>query len=548
MAETVETPVLVVGGGPVGLVLAIDLAWRDVPCILVNTGETTARHPQGNTHNARTMEHYRRLGIADAVRAVGLPPDDATDVTYLTRFNGHELARLRMPSSAAKMRRIADRDPSFLTPEPIHRASQFYVEPVLMDHAATLDPIGLKFGWRLNEFTQIPDGVESVIENVASGETKTVRSRRLVGCDGAQGPVRKALGVSYQGEGGEDVAFMVGRMLSAQIEAPGIYDVMSNPRSWQYWTVNNDFLAGFVTLDGKGQFVAITKLAEGMEPEDVDIAGDVRAAIGADIEVKVISAQPWMAGNALVAERYRDGNVFLAGDSVHLFTPTGGFGMNTGIDDAGNLGWKLAAVHHGWAPEALLDTYESERRPIGLRNTRASRDLADRVATMEIPPSLEDATPEGERAREAAGKHLNGYEEEFASLGIQLGMRYDDSPVIVGDGTEPPPDSPVDYVPSACPGGRAPHLWLSNGDSLLDRLGRWFTLLRLGGSTADTAALEAAARARNIPLEIIDVSEDDVRALYERDLVLVRPDHHVAWRGDTLPDDMEALMRRVTGA
>jgi len=272
-----------------------------------------------------------------------------------------------------------------------------------------------------------------------------------------------------------------------------------------------------------------------------------RAAIGADVEVKVLSVQPWVAGNALVADSYRDGRVFLAGDSVHLFTPTGGFGMNTGIDDAINLAWKFTAIVQGWASESLLDTYESERRPIGLRNTRASRELADRVATMDVSPTLEDDTPDGVRARAAASDHLNGYEEEFASLGIQLGMRYDDSPLIVPDGSPPPPDSPVDYVPSACPGGRAPHCWLADGSSMLDRLGKPFTLAKLGGTDASTASFEDAAAARGVPLDVIEVDDGAARDLYGRDLVLIRPDRHVAWRGNTPPDDADGVIAMVTG-
>jgi 2-polyprenyl-6-methoxyphenol hydroxylase-like FAD-dependent oxidoreductase len=546
--DAITTPVLVVGGGPVGLVLSIELAARGVPNMLVNTGDATAPHPQGSTHNSRTMEHYRRLGIAGKVRAVGLPDDDATDVTCFTRLNGHELSRIPMPSSAEKKRRMAAGDTSLLTPEPIHRASQFYVEPVLYRHAETLDGIDLKFGWQLSGFSQAQDHVDSVIENTATGETRTVRSRWLVGCDGAQGHVRRALDISYRGEGGDEVAFFIGRMLSTYIHAPGIYDVLSGPRAWQYWTVNHGARLCIVTLDGKGKFVVLSKYPEDGEPEDAGIAAEIRAAVGAEIEVDVLSVKQWTAGNALVTDHYRDGRVFLAGDSVHLFTPTGGFGMNTGVDDAVNLGWKLAAVYHGWAPEDLLDTYEGERRPIGLRNTRESRKLASDVATISIPENLEDDTPDAAGQRSALGRHLAGFTEEFASLGIQLGMRYDGSPLIVADGTSPPPDSPVDYVPSACPGGRAPHIWLEDGDSLLDRFGDWFTLLVLGGAQVDTAPLEQAAMVRNVPLSVVTVPDLAVRALYERDLVLVRPDRHVAWRGDALPADADAMIRQVTGS
>ena len=541
------TPVLISGGGPVGLVLSIELAWRGVPSIVLNTEPTTAVHPQGNTHNSRTMEHYRRLGIADRVRAVGLPPKFTTDISYLTRFTGHEFARIPMPSSAEKQRRIAEQDMSFLTPEPIHRSSQFYVEPELFAHAETLDGIDLRFGWELIDFTQYADRVESTIRHSETGDTETIVSKWLAGCDGAQGYTRRALDIPYRGEGGDEVAFFIGKMLSVYIDAPGIHDVMNMEPAWQYWTVNNDARTCIVTLDAKGKFVVLAKYPDSGEPDEAEIICDIQDAFGAEIDIEVISIRQWTAGNALVADRYGDGRVLLAGDAVHLFTPTGGFGMNTGVEDAVNLGWKIAAVHHGWAPETLLDTYEGERRPIGIRNTQSSRKLASDVATIQVPAALEEETAEGQKARADLGRHLSGFTEEFASLGIQLGARYDASPLIANDGTEPPPDSPVEYVPTACPGGRAPHQWLNDGASIHDRFGKWFTLVKFGSASTDTAAFAAAAEALDVPLDIVDVAEKAARDLYACTFALIRPDHHVAWRGDSLPADTEALMRQVSG-
>jgi 2-polyprenyl-6-methoxyphenol hydroxylase-like FAD-dependent oxidoreductase len=476
-----------------------------------------------------------------------LPQDLTTDVIYLTRFTGHEFARIPMPSSTEKKRRIAARDMSFLTPEPIHRSSQFYVETELFAHAETLPEIGLRFGWELIAFDLQDDGVLSTIRNAETGETETIASRWLAGCDGAQGYTRRALEIPYRGEGGDEVAFFIGRMLSVYIDAPGIYDVMKVDRVWQYWTVNGDGRMCIVTLDAKGKFVVLTRYPESGEPDEADIIRDIRNAMGAEIDIEIISVREWTAGNALVADRYGDDRVMLAGDAVHLFTPTGGFGMNTGIEDAVNLGWKFAAVHHGFAPEAVLSTYETERRPIGIRNTQSSRKLASDVATIEVPEALEQDTEEGVRARAELGRHLSGFTEEFASLGIQLGARYDASPLIVADGTNPPPDSAVDYVPSACPGGRAPHVWLDDGASIHDRFGKWFTLLKFGMADTNTASFGAAASAQNVPLDIIDISEQAARDLYQCGFALIRPDHHVAWRGDALPADAAALIRQVSG-
>ena len=552
----IDTPVLVVGGGPVGLMLSIELASRAVPNMLVNTGETTAAHPQGNTHNCRTMEHYRRHGIGDSVRIVGLPHEDVTDVMCCTRLNGIELSRIPMPSSADKVRRIIERDPTFLTPEPIHRASQLYVEPVLKKHAQEQKEIHLKYGWKLICFRQKKDHVIAEIEKVSSGQVQKVRCRWLAGCDGAQGFVRRELGIKYLGEGGEEIAFMIGRMISVYIDAPGIYDVMPNNRAWQIWTINEDSRACFVSLDGRGKFVVLAKHPAGNKREEgvsdnkvysKMVRALINAAIGTQIDFKIISVKDWTAGNALVAERYQSKNVFLAGDSAHLFTPTGGFGMNTGIDDAVNLGWKMAAVYQGWAPEKLLDTYDVERRPIGIRNTQASRKLASDVATIEIPPVLEDSTPEGAQQRVILGEHLAGFTEEFASLGIQLGVRYDTSPLIISDGSTAPLDSAVDYVPSGSPGGRAPHTWLEDGASILDKFGQWFTLLKFGLDDIDTTPFQNMAQTLNIPLTVVQISEPNAQKLYGCGLVLVRPDGHVAWRGNTLPNVLKGLLRTVSG-
>jgi hypothetical protein len=254
-----------------------------------------------------------------------------------------------------------------------------------------------------------------------------------------------------------------------------------------------------------------------------------------------------MAGLALVAERYQNRRVLMAGDAVHLFTPTGGFGMNTGVDDIANLAWKLAAVVQGWAPPALLDTYEAERQPIGGRNTTMSHQFASAVANLEVPPELEEQSAAGDAARRRIGAHLATFTEEFRSLGIQLGARYDASPLIVQTDDAPPPDSPFEYLPSAVPGGRAPHHWLGDGRALFDVFGPGFTLLRLSETAPVGAALASAAAAHGVPLAVITVADDGVRDLYQQDLVLVRPDQHIAWRGNAEPADATGLIARVTG-
>ncbi|MFM9972601.1 MAG: FAD-dependent monooxygenase, partial [Burkholderiales bacterium] len=224
----------------------------------------------------------------------------------------------------------------------------------------------------------------------------------------------------------------------------------------------------------------------------------------------------------------------------------GGFGMNTGVDDAANLGWKLAAVIQGWGGPALLASYELERRPIALRNTQAAKTLGRSIGNIPIDAAIEENSPAGEKARGSASEHLSRFGEEFHCLGIQLGARYDGSPIIVANGN-PPPDDPVNYRPSAVPGGRAPHFWHADRRSLYDNLGRGFTFLRLGNTRANSGAMESAALSRGMPLAVLTISDPVARELYECDLALIRPDQHVAWRGNQIPEDCAALLNQVCG-
>ncbi len=543
-------PVMIVGGGPVGMVLAMQLDAWGVPCLLVNAEERVRWHPKGNTHNSRTMEHYRRLGIAEAIRSLGLPADWPTDVLYYTRFNSHLLARLPMPSANEKRAAVADADPLDQVPEPIHRANQMYVERFLFEHLASLPHVQARFGWRCTGFTDRGDRVSAEIERADGKEAATVDCAWLVGCDGGGGETRRRLGIRFAGEGALDQAFFGRDMLSTHLRAPALHARLLRQRGWQYWAVSADVRAALVALDGKDEFVMLGRLREGEKPDDRRLVQLVQAAAGEPIEVNILGNLGWTGGQALVADRFQKGRVLLAGDAVHLFTPTGGFGMNTGIDDTANLAWKLAADIQGWGGPNLMASYEAERRPIALRNTGAAHALARNVGDVPVAADMESDSPEAVAARAQASAYLSGFGEEFASIGIQLGARYDGSPLIVSDGEDPPPDDPAVYVPSAVPGGRAPHAWLGEGEqrvSLFDRLGRGFTLLRLGGSQADTRPLAKAAADRGVPFWVLDVTEEAVRDLYGRDLALVRPDQHVAWRGDRLPLNVDGLIARITG-
>jgi 2-polyprenyl-6-methoxyphenol hydroxylase-like FAD-dependent oxidoreductase len=542
-----SVPVIVVGGGPVGLMLALDLARYRVPSVVVNTGETHRVFPKGNTHNARTMEHYRRLGLAERVRAVGLGSGHATDVGYFTRLNGYELARLPMPSSREKLAAVGCDGAAGQVPEPIHRANQMYVEAIMLEFARRVPGIELRYGWRCVDFADEGDLVRAVVEHGADGRREALRGQYLVGCDGGQSFVRRRLGIRYEGEASLDQPFYGGAMVSTHLRAPGLLDDLAHAPCWMYWTVNRDCRTQLITLDGAGEYTLQTKLPAGERvPCPQDAVALVRRSVGADVDVEVLGQGTWTAGQALVAETYCAGRVLLCGDAAHLFTPTGGFGMNTGIDDAANLAWKLAAVAKGWGGSGLLDTYELERRPIAVRNTSAAHRLARSVGEVPVAAEIEDDSDAGAAARRAASAYLSTFGEEFASIGIQLGARYDGSPIIASDGT-PPPDDPAVYRPSACPGGRTPHLWLGSGRSLFDALGPCFTLLCLHAPDERAHRLRVAAVRRAVPLKLVAITVPEARELYGRDYAVVRPDQHVAWRGDRVPDEADDLLDRLTG-
>jgi 2-polyprenyl-6-methoxyphenol hydroxylase-like FAD-dependent oxidoreductase len=557
-----NTPVAIVGGGPVGLVLALLLDFHGVRCTIFNTEPHSRWHPKGNGQNARTMELYRRLGFSDEVRRLGLPGDHPFDQAYFTRLNAHEIYRFPMPT---RDERIAMRRKMPVTdqlPEPMFHVNQMHVERYLLERVRKLQSVDVRFGWEVDWFTQDETGVCMHARRTEGGDEIICTAAYAVACDGGRSFIRKTLGIGYEGDVQKKDAYWAGQFFSIYMRIPDFYKFVGHRRAWMYWAVNPDpHTRGVIfTLNGVDEFMMLIKPERGKTDVDTNEVADwVKRTIGADIPVEIIAYHPWNAGQALVAERYKAGRIFIAGDAAHLFTPTGGFGMNTGIDDSSNLAWKLAAVLQGWDGPRLLDSYEAERKPIGYRNTGASRKYASRMHDAVVPDEVEADGPAGDAARAAASKltyvrynHFNRDEDKDA-VGVQIGGRYDASPIIIADG-EPPtdvfPETYDEYVPTSLPGGRAPHLWLDDnrqmGSSLFDRLGRGFTLLRLN-TTANTAALEQAATARGIPLTILDVTPPEARALYGCDLALIRPDQYIAWRGDRLPNDLDALLARVTG-
>ena len=547
MTEKHDCAVIVIGGGPCGLMLAIELGRRGVPVILLEDKTSPARFPAANATQARTMEHYRRLGFAEKVRGQGLPADYPTDIAYFTRFTRHELARFSLPSARAAREIVRTLTGSWSAAELPHRVSQMFVEDVLRAEATACPSVSIRPGWRMAAVRDTGTGVEVDAEH--EGGRTTLRAAYAMGADGGSSTTRKGLGYSYVGESGVTRDFMGGRMFAIHYRSSKLYDVIPHPRAWMYWTVNGDRRSFMASVNGRDQFNFHTQLRPG-ESENIsnsEAKAMFHTALAAPLDIEIIARSAWNAGYTLVAEKFQRGRVFLGGDAAHLFTPAGGLGYNTAVEDAVNLGWKLSAVLKGWGGPALLDSYESERQAIARRNTTYARGFADSLGLFVPPPELEDEGPAGEAARKLTGDHFNHHARfEFNIPGITFGGRYDGSPIVVPDGTAPPPDAPNSYQPTGCPGGRAPHLWLGDGRSLYDALGFEFTLLQLGGKPAGAAGFRAAAEAMNVPLSVVPVAGDEARDLYGADLALIRPDQIVAWRGNA-SSEAAAVLRRAAG-
>jgi hypothetical protein len=346
---------------------------------------------------------------------------------------------------------------------------------------------------------------------------------------------------------------MGGRILALYLRSPAFYAIVKAPPSWQYWAVNRERRGFIAAIDGQGLFVFYAQLPRGEQASEAFARESLALSTGQAFPFEPLGVGEWTAGFTLVAERFHDlaqnPRVFLAGDAAHLFTPTGGQGYNTAVDDASNLAWKLAAMGAGWGGPGLAATYDTERTPIAHRNTGFARAMADSIGNIAIPPELESDSPTGAECRRTIGARLLDHcEREFDIPGIHFGVFYGGSPIVAGDGTPAPVDAWHRYTPQGTPGARAPHVWVEEGVSVFDRMGRDFTLLVLGaGREPDARAVADAAAGRGVPLEVLEVRSEEAREIYGADLVLVRPDRHIAWRGERAPDDPAALLARVTG-
>ncbi len=527
-----RVPVLVAGGGPSGLAAAIELGRRGVEVLVVEPRTTLdPLRPRAKTTSVRTMEHLRRWGLADRLRAAApLPVTHAQDVVFCTGLFGHEITRF--PEAFGLWTQ-----PRQIAAESGQQAPQPDVEVLLRAAAAELPSVTLLVGSRVTAVTDGPDEVRATVEG-PDGATTDVVADYLLGCDGSGGISRRAIGARYEGSSGAlpnlSVTFRSRALEERPLCALGVH----------YWVIGTERGGLMGRLDLDGTWWAIVQGLDTVAA-DADPVALVRAMVGDDIDVEVLATDPWQA-RMLLVDRYRGERVFLVGDAAHLNPPWGGHGFNTCVGDAVNVGWKLAAVLRGWAPAALLDSYQPERRPVAQRTIEAAGGQEAFLAPAFSSRDLDDDGPTGWQLRAALAEALQVKDPEFHSLGLVLGYDYPDSPVVVPDGGAVPEPALATFTPSAHPGARLPHAWLADGDSLYDRLGPELSLLRLDAA-ADPAPLAGEAERRGVPLTVVDLAGvPGVHGLMGEDLVLVRPDQHVAWRGPAVADPA-ALLDRVLG-
>jgi 2-polyprenyl-6-methoxyphenol hydroxylase-like FAD-dependent oxidoreductase len=535
--EIGRADVVIVGAGPVGLAAAIELGRRGIRCCVVERHDRVGYSPRAKTTNVRTREHLRRWGIADALRkASPIAADRPSTVVFATRMNGPLLARFENALNG-------NRERNNLYSEEAQWVPQYVLEDVLREYAQSLPGVNVHFEAEFLSFTQTDDAVVTHLRDLRTGRVSNIESSYLIGADGARSAVRDAIGAAMVGEGASS------RNYSIIFRAPDLATRQIHERAIMYWMVNEDVpsLLGPMDESGLWTFMA-TKLAGDVDPEKLDPVDLIRRGTGlTDLEIEIVGTDVWVA-HRLVADYYAKDRVFLAGDACHLHPPFGGFGMNMGIGDAVDLGWKIAARMAGWGGDALLASYEQERRKVHERTISEAVYNYGSVSNQLVRPALEETGLIGEATRREVADIIQATKvREFKTLGVVLGMRYEDSPIIVPDGSDPPADHFMLYVPSAHPGCLAPHLWLNDGSSLYDHFGTGFSLLITDGDTDSVGPLVSAAARRKVPLKVLVLSDSRLCNRYEAAFALIRPDQHVAWRGDAMPADPDYVLARVTG-
>lgn len=540
MTETVQTPVLIVGAGPVGLALAGDLGWRGQSCTVLEQSDGSIFQPRQDLVGIRTMEFCRRWGIVGDVEATPYDRSCPQDNAYIagSLVGGWEIGRYEAPSMNASR-------PPPESPQKRERCPQNMFDPVLRKFAESFDTVDLRYRHRFLACEAVADGVVAEVERLDGGDRLRIAARYLVGCDGANSGVRDVAGIAMSGTPAltytTNIIFRCAALPDLHDKRPGYRFIFVGPEgTW----------ATIVAINGRDEWrMSIIRSGDGRRTLGTsEVRAAIRRAIGIDFDYELLSVMPWTR-RELVADSLRSGPIFLAGDAAHAMSPTGGFGMNTGVGDAVDLSWKMDAVLSGWGGERLLESYTAERRPVAQRNVAEASGNLGRMLSPPPHAELLDRTDAAAALRAKVGRDLAAaMQREWRALGIHLGYFYEGSPVCIADGTPPPTLDPSIYAQTSRSGSRAPHVWRADGSSTLDLFGRGFVLLRLGGAAPDPSALAAAAGLVGLPLEIVAIDEPAVAAAYEYALVMVRPDGHVAWRGNAVPADAAGIIDRVRGA
>jgi 2-polyprenyl-6-methoxyphenol hydroxylase-like FAD-dependent oxidoreductase len=532
-----DTQVLIVGAGPTGLTLAIDLGLRGVRCMVVEQKEAPQFLPKMERCNARTMEIYRRMGIADKVRAAGLPAHCPMDIFIVLSLIEPPLVHHVHPSVAEAKDGIARSEDGSEPLEPYQLISQYTLEPLLKSIAETLPSVSVRYGCELLDFEQDEN---SVTAQVKTGDgVSAVHAAYMVGCDGGGSLVRRQLGIKLDGEAN------IQQLRQALYYCEDLYERIPIGKGRHYHVADAE--GSFLIVQDSTRHFTLHSVVE----SDAAMADMFERVVAMPVKYDMLYVGQWKM-NLLLADRYGEGRVFLAGDAVHLVIPTGGLGMNTGVGDAIDLSWKLAATLAGWGGPNLLASYEIERRQVGERNVAASGFAAGgrRIWRKLYRPEIRQHTPAGVAVREELAR-VADVEQRKASemIGAELGYRYVGSPLIASAPGEGPEHNFMSYVPTTWPGARLPHVWLHDGSAVQDRVGygHGYTLLRLGGTQAQAGALQRAFAAAGAPFCTLDIPGERPRDVYGYDLLLLRPDMHVVWRGNDPPREPDALAALATG-
>jgi 2-polyprenyl-6-methoxyphenol hydroxylase-like FAD-dependent oxidoreductase len=537
MTQTLDTPVLVAGGGPTGLVLASVLSHYGINCVLVERNTHTTRFPKMDVTNGASMELLRRLGVDAEVRRVGVAPQHSFDVIFAPGLDGPEITRWRLPSVDEEWATLRGSPDGARPGQPWQRCSQAIFEAVMMDRCRRDPLIDVRQGWRLEMCAQIGDAVEATVVDDTDDVLK-IRASYLVGCDGASSAVRSELGIAM--EGAKDITvFALVHFRSS--------DLANLHALGQFWHL---YITGGAILIAQDEVDTWTLHQDLGLVDDPDPIGDphefVARALGHPIKIDEVLASSVWRPNALLADQYGRDRILLAGDSAHTMVPTGGFGMNTGLGDAFNLGWKLAGLLHGWGGPELLASYEAERRPVGDRNRNASVEnvLVHLQSRDMIDPNLIGQDSDDGRAhRQAVAEFFTTNNAENLSLGIELDVRYDDSPIVCATDSEAPPWDRRSFLPTVRPGHRAPNIVVAEGETLFDLFGDGYTLVDAVPGPSDAKLLLDEAELVGMPVHHLVLDDPRLCQLYGHRLVLVRPDLHIAWSGTTVADPADIIAR-----